>query len=137
MHVNRNFGRLMEVATGREWNRDEVVRQVMRRVAAYRRLGVGRGERVLLQLGNCLEFFADLLAVWHAGGCAVPVDTRLTSFEFGRIVDATRARLTILDDASDPAKAASAGIIAIHTPGAGSGPAPHSPPGGPPRPCRE
>jgi acyl-CoA synthetase (AMP-forming)/AMP-acid ligase II len=124
MHVNRNLGRLIEVATGREWGREEIRQQVMRRVAAYRRLGVGRGERVLIQLGNCLEFFAELLAVWHAGGCAVPVDTRLTSFEFERIVHATRARLTIVDDAADAAKAASAGIEAIHTRDAGSNPAP-------------
>jgi acyl-CoA synthetase (AMP-forming)/AMP-acid ligase II len=124
MHLNRNLGRLIEVATGREWSRDEIRQQVMRRVAAYRRLGVGRGERVLLQLGNCPEFFADLLAVWHVGGCAVPVDTRLTPFEFERIVHATQARLTIVDDAADPAKAAAAGIEAIHTQEAAGSPAP-------------
>jgi oxalate---CoA ligase len=115
MHVNRNLGRLIEVATGREWSRDEIRQQVMRRVAAYQRLGVGRGQCVLIQLGNCLEFFADLLAVWYAGGCAVPVDNRLTAFEFERIVQTTQARLTIVDDATDPGRAAVRGITIVHT----------------------
>ena len=74
-------GPLIEPLTGRRWEPAEVDRQIRRRVAAYRARGLGRGDRVFLGFGSRLEFFADLLAVWHLAGCAVPLDARLTPFE--------------------------------------------------------
>ena len=42
-----------------------------------RRIDVGRFRRRRRRL----EFFADLLALWNAGACAIPLDARLTPFE--------------------------------------------------------
>ena len=56
---------------------------------------------MLLLTGNRLEFFAELLAVWRLGGCAVPVDGRLTPFELGRLVAAAAPRFAVVDDAID------------------------------------
>jgi len=74
-------GPLTEPLGGRRWEPAEIERQVRRRIAAYRSFGLGRGDRVLLGFGNRLEFFADLCAIWRLGGCAVPLDARLTRFE--------------------------------------------------------
>jgi hypothetical protein len=34
-----------------------------------------------IHFGNCHEFFAELLAIWSLGACAVPIDPRFTPFE--------------------------------------------------------
>lgn len=85
-------GTLVEPLTGRRWEPVEVERQVRRRVAAYRARGLGRGDRVFLGFGSRLEFFADLLAIWHLAGCAVPLDARLTPFEIQTLARTARPK---------------------------------------------
>ncbi len=53
------------------------------------------GQRVFLHYGNNLEFFVDLLAIWHLGGCAVPVDARLTPFEVATLVRSARPAFSV------------------------------------------
>lgn len=74
-------GRLTEPLSGRSWSPDEILARVGGRVTFYESIGLGRGDRVFLHYGNSLEFFVDLLAIWHLGGCAIPIDARLTPFE--------------------------------------------------------
>src|SRR3989338_5529312 len=61
------------------------------------------GDRVFVHYGNRSEFFADLLAIWHLGGCVVPIDPRLTVFEIEKLAQAATPRFSIADDNSDPA----------------------------------
>ncbi len=96
-------GPLTEPLTGRHWDPAEIKRQVGLRIAAYQRLGLERGDRVLIQFGNRLEFFAELLAIWSLGACAIPVDSRLTAFELGKLMAASRARFSVVDDETSSA----------------------------------
>ncbi len=98
-------GRLLEPLTGRSWSPDEVLQRVGGRVALYEKLGLRRGERVFLHYGNNLEFFVDLLAIWHLGGCAVPVDARLTPFEVATLVRSARPAFSVWRESPDPALA--------------------------------
>ena len=88
-------GPLIEPLTGRRWEPEEVERQIRSRVAAYRARGLGRGDRVFLGFGSRLEFFADLLAIWHLAGCAVPLDARLTPFEIETLARTAKPRAYI------------------------------------------
>ena len=88
-------GPIAEPFTGRRWEPDEVRHQVLRRAAGLRALGVHPGNRVLIGYGNRLEFFADLLALWTVGACAIPLDARLTAFEIETLSRAARARAFI------------------------------------------
>ena len=95
----RGIGRLVEPLTGRSWGRRD--RGTVRsRIADYHGIGLERGDRVFLHYGNTLEFFVDLLAVWHLGACAVPVDPRLTLFEITKLVGSARPRVCVW--AEDP-----------------------------------
>jgi len=99
-------GHLVEALTGRSWDPATVTREVLARSARYERRGLRAGDRVFLHLGNRLEFFAELLAVWRLGGCAVPVDGRLTAFEVERLLAAASPRFAVVDDVTTPAPAA-------------------------------
>jgi acyl-CoA synthetase (AMP-forming)/AMP-acid ligase II len=88
-------GPLIEPLAGRRWQPEEIERQVRRRAASYRSRGLRRGDRVLLGFGNRLEFFADLLAIWQFGGCAVPLDARLTRFEIETLARTARPKAYI------------------------------------------
>src|SRR5206468_3410567 len=57
--------------------------------------GLIRSDRVFLHHGNTLEFFVDLLAIWELGGCAVPVDARLTPFEVEVLAAAAKPRFSV------------------------------------------
>jgi acyl-CoA synthetase (AMP-forming)/AMP-acid ligase II len=106
MFIAPSPGPLSEPLTGRRWEPEESERQIRRRVAAYRARELGRGDRIFLGFGNRLEFFADLLAIWRLGGCAVPLDARLTRFEIETLARAARPKAYITIGEVDSALAA-------------------------------
>ncbi|MGH9674420.1 MAG: AMP-binding protein, partial [Bryobacteraceae bacterium] len=97
MFIELSPGPLSEPLSGRHWSPADVRAHVHERVSRYRRLGLKPGDRVLVLFGNCLEFFADLLAVWRLGCCAVPLDSRLTDFEIGVLAQAAGARVALIN----------------------------------------
>ncbi|MCB1122556.1 MAG: acyl--CoA ligase [Verrucomicrobiae bacterium] len=86
MSAGFKCGNLTEALSGRSWTPGEIDAQVLARVARYKAEGLKPAERVIIGFGNRLEFFADLLAIWQLGGCAIPIDTRLTPFEIDNLV---------------------------------------------------
>ena len=98
MNYSSFTGNLIEPVTGRRWSQEETCQQVDARVAAFLQMGFEPGDRVLIHFGNRLEFFAELLAIWSLGGCAIPVDARLTAFEVEKLVTTARARFNVIDD---------------------------------------
>ena len=102
MFLDLRLGALVEPITKRRWEPDAISTEMARRIARFQRLGLARGDRVFLPFGNRLEFFAELLAIWRLGACAVPIDARLTAFEIATLVQAASPRLAVVDDATDP-----------------------------------
>ena len=100
MHVGLNIGNLNEPLTGRRWEPAEIRRQIARRVARFAAHGLASGDRVFLMFAYRLEFFAELLAIWQSGACAIPIDSRLTPFELENLARAARPRLAVIDDAT-------------------------------------
>ncbi len=118
MSLELTVGNLIEPVSGRRWDRAEIGRQVARRIARLRLCGVIRGDRVFLPFGNRLEFFAELLAIWRIGACAVPIDGRLTPFEIQTLIRTTRPRLAVVDEDTDASVAnafAAAGVATVLT----------------------
>jgi len=113
MHYESFVGTLTEPVSGRSWKREETCRQVAGRIHALQAAGMAPGDRVLIHFGNRLEFFAELLAIWAVGGCAIPVDARLTAFEIDRLVETAQARFNVIDDRTPAAtiKAVSGSVV--------------------------
>jgi acyl-CoA synthetase (AMP-forming)/AMP-acid ligase II len=107
-----SVGRLVEPLTDRHWDPPAVTREVAAWSERLRRRGFRPGDRVFLYPGNRLELFAALLAVWRLGGCAIPVDPRLTRVEVERLVEAASPRFAVIDDDVDAALLP-ASIIAV------------------------
>jgi AMP-binding enzyme/sulfatase-like protein len=87
-----------------------VTRAVAARSARWTRRGLRPGDRVFLHSGNRLEFFAELLALWRLGACAVPLDPRLTRVELERLVEAASPRFSVVDDSVEVASALPASV---------------------------
>ena len=81
MFLSLRVGNLIEPLTGRRWTPRDVHMRVEARIGALAAAGLGRGDRAFIHFGNCHEFFAELLAVWSLGACAIPIDPRFTPFE--------------------------------------------------------
>ncbi len=94
MLVDLKVGSLHEPLTGRRWGPSEIGRRSTERVAFYRDAGLQPGDRVFLHFGNAPEFFVELLAIWSLGGCAAPIDPRLTPFEVGTLAAAAAPRFS-------------------------------------------
>jgi acyl-CoA synthetase (AMP-forming)/AMP-acid ligase II len=90
-----HVGNLAEPLTGRRWDRATIQREYAARLAHLRRHGLSASDRVFLHYGNTLEFFVDLLAIWALGGCAVPIDTRLSDYEVEILARSARPRLSL------------------------------------------
>ena len=101
MFLDLHIGSLNEPLTGRRWERGDVMQQVLQRAGLYQRIGLQPGDRVFIHHGNCLDFFADLLAVWVLGACAVPIDGRLTPFEVDMLARAAKPRLSLWNGPPD------------------------------------
>ena len=102
MLTTRGLGRLVEPLTGCALEGPEVHKRSLARAAALARFDLARGDRVFLHHGNTIDFFVDLLAVWHLGACAIPVDSRLVATEIATVAAAARPKLSIWD--ASPAK---------------------------------
>jgi acyl-CoA synthetase (AMP-forming)/AMP-acid ligase II len=103
--LDLEVGALAEPLTGRSWGPAEAIDHVRRRAALYLERGLVPGDRVFLHYGNTLEFFADLLAIWMLGGCAIPIDPRLTPFEITTLARAARPRFSVWREPPDDATA--------------------------------
>ena len=114
MFLGHELGGLTDAISARRWSPSEAADEVVQRIARYQQLGLARGDRVLIHFGNSLEFFAELLAIWAAGGCAIPIDARLTPFEVQRLAAAADARFSVVDDHTDLPIATAAGTTVIH-----------------------
>src|SRR6185312_4562616 len=111
MFVNLQVGNLTDALTGRTWDRQVIGRELRQRQAFFRDRGVTPADRVFLHHGNSLEFFVDLLALWSLGGCAVPIDPRLTRFEVETLARTARPRLSLWP--GEPSPEMAAGLAAL------------------------
>src|SRR5262245_33684768 len=88
-------GSLVDALSGRTWDPPEIRRRLSRRVASFQNIGMKQFDSVLFHSGNTMEFFVDLLAVWCLGGCAIPIDPRLTPFEVETLARTAQPRFSL------------------------------------------
>ena len=77
------------------WNYREFAKRVARVAGGLKAHGLVPGDRVLLSLENCGEFFELLFGCWAAGLCAVPANARLHPREVEYIAENSGARLLV------------------------------------------
>src|SRR5437773_12568928 len=77
------------------WTYRELAQRAARLAGGLRARGLAPGERVLLCLENCGEFFELLFGCWAAGLCAVPANARLHPREVEYIAENCGARLLV------------------------------------------
>ncbi|MDV9198920.1 class I adenylate-forming enzyme family protein, partial [Streptomyces sp. Wh19] len=77
----------------------ELERRTARLAGHLAGLGLARGERVAVLLGNRVEAVESLLAVTRASGVGVPLDPGNPDEELARLLDDSGARVLITDDA--------------------------------------
>ena len=83
----------------------ELGQQVARLAAAYRRLGIGAGDRVLCQLPNSPAHLIAVNAAWAVGAVHVGTDNDLTGRELAWLAQRTEAAALLFrphPDAGDP-----------------------------------
>src|SRR6267154_1873804 len=77
------------------WNYRELARRIAGVAVGLRARGLRSGDRVLLSLENCGEFFELLFGCWAAGLCAIPANARLHPREVEYIAANSGARLLV------------------------------------------
>jgi long-chain acyl-CoA synthetase len=90
----------------------ELTERVARLAGGLRAQGLAPGDRVLLSLENCGEFFELLFGCWAAGLCAVPANARLHPREVEFIAEDSGARLLVATQVLAEALAPLAGAVA-------------------------
>src|SRR3954451_15724562 len=93
------------------WNYRELARRIAGVAGGLRARGLRPGDRVLLSLENCGEFFELLFGCWAAGLCAVPANARLHPREVEYIAENSGARLLIATPGLAEALAPLAGSV--------------------------
>src|SRR5689334_17139961 len=81
----------------RTWS--ELAEAVARRGAALRdRFGVQPGDAVAIYADNCPSYLEVLFSIWHAGGVAVPISSRLHPREAAALVESSRSKVCFSED---------------------------------------
>src|SRR5216683_925090 len=93
------------------WTYRELAERVARLAGGLRARGLQPGDRVLLSLENCGEFFELLLGCWASGLCAVPANARLHPREVEYIAANSGARLLVATPGLAEALAPLAGSV--------------------------
>ncbi len=94
--VARRVPRQLAVSDNRQsLSYSELAQRITRLAGGLRAHGLAPGDRVLLALANCSEFFELLFACWTAGLCAVPANARLHPREVEYIAENSGARLLV------------------------------------------
>jgi oxalate---CoA ligase len=114
MYLDLQPGNLIEPLTGRRWTPADTHMRVEARIGAYAAAGLSRGDRVFIHFGNCPEFFAELLAVWTLGACAIPIDARFTPFEIETLASWSKPKFSAWLDVPDAALQATLGNLGVH-----------------------
>lgn len=77
------------------------LREIVERTAAgLAGLGVGRGDRVALMLGNCPQYFITSMAIWRAGAVQVPINSALRQHETRHILADSGAKVVLVSPAT-------------------------------------
>ena len=90
-----NVGTLHEPHTGRRWSGLECQQRIAARATRLTQCGVRPGDRVFVHYGNSAAFFIEILAIWHLGGCVVPIDPRFSTFEIETLARAATPAFSI------------------------------------------
>ena len=75
----------------------ELASRVARLAGALRGAGLLPGERVAIVARNCAEYLEAMFACWHAGLCAVPVNSKLHPDELVYVLAHSSARWAFVD----------------------------------------
>ncbi|WP_234996046.1 AMP-binding protein, partial [Streptoalloteichus hindustanus] len=91
-------GRVAVVCGERRWSYAELDARADRVAAGLLRLGVGPGDRVVVQLPNVAEFLEVVFGVWRAGGLPVFALPAHRSAEIGYFCEFTEAVAYVIAD---------------------------------------
>jgi long-chain acyl-CoA synthetase len=87
---------------GREITNTEMLRKSKKLAAALKNIGVGRGDRVILQMPNCPEVLQGFGAVWRLGAVMVPINYLIGEEETAYIYQDSGAKVVISSQAFLP-----------------------------------
>jgi len=90
-------GPIVSLNGDEEWQSARLVEEVDRRAGLLITQGLQRGDRVLVRHGSSPDFFADLFAIWQAGGCAVCLNPDTTDPELVNLSSFTEAICVLIE----------------------------------------
>jgi acyl-CoA synthetase (AMP-forming)/AMP-acid ligase II len=98
-HRFARAGALRDPASGRAWTYAQLWRDAGRLADALRAQGVGPGDRVVFALFNSPEFALLWVACLRLGAIATPINFRLSGGEVAHVLDDSRPRAFVFDEA--------------------------------------
>lgn len=97
LHVGPDRDRIAVAEAGRQFSYGELQGRVDSLAAELARLGVARGDRVVVHLRKSVEEVVAMFAAWRIGAVAVNVNAQWTMSQLQYVVEDSGARVGILD----------------------------------------
>ena len=92
---------LYNPTTGNKYNSGEILSIVSEIGRELKKLGINKGDRVLIYLKNSEEYLFSLFAIWRIGAIAIPTNRIMTAAELDYIASDSMAKLMITDNEAE------------------------------------
>ena len=94
--ITENLGEIIDGISGEIYTKEKLAKEINKRTGILYKLGVTRGNKILILHGGTPSFFADLLSVWNVGACAACVNPDLTKPEVQNIYDFIKPEVVLV-----------------------------------------
>ena len=80
---------------GKSYTNFEMMRSARKFTAALKKLGVKKGDRVIVQMPNCPEVMQTFMSVWRLGAIIVPINYMMGEEEVSYIYKDSGAKIVV------------------------------------------
>lgn len=86
-----NLGSIYDYNLGRFFSKNQINDLIYNKLKYLREIKIGNKSNVIIAHSNNIDFFIDLLAIWHLKACAICVDETTSEYEFSNIIKLTNS----------------------------------------------
>jgi acyl-CoA synthetase (AMP-forming)/AMP-acid ligase II len=86
------LGSIHDHQLNRLFKNTEINNLIFNKIKYFKQIKINKKSNVILTHNNSIDFFIDLLAIWHLKACAICIDETTSEYELNNIINLTKSK---------------------------------------------